>query len=309
MTIEARETIQCVHCGGDIRAAAKICKHCTRPVGAMPASQSAASPPAWTTAEPLPVLAELRTFVVQRGLLRREQVDLVLNATPGVDAGVALGHLAAAGYITPAQADTMRSAFWQHQGQRARAVLNATVQRGLLTPAHAQAATSQYESVALQQTIGDFLVATQLLTAAQAAEFSDTRSPIDRMDVGAQWSALPGTVRGAILAVPAVAVLLAVAFAVRGSPDVHAGTVMDGFGRGTATFTNRGRRAGASCGHVLVVCGRGNRSSVSFCSGIVPPGEMRQQEFRVLDMDRIITGRRTWTDECEFEFVPEATEN
>jgi hypothetical protein len=37
MTAEASDTIQCVHCGGTIRAAAKICKHCTRPVGGMPA--------------------------------------------------------------------------------------------------------------------------------------------------------------------------------------------------------------------------------------------------------------------------------
>lgn len=123
---------------------------------------------------------------MQRGLLRREQIELVLNANPGVDAGVALGHLAAAGYITTVQAETLRAAFWQHQGQRAQAVLNAAVQRGLLTPAHVQEAMAQYESVALQQTIGEFLVAKQMLTPAQAADLADMRSLAERVAADVQ---------------------------------------------------------------------------------------------------------------------------
>ncbi len=305
MTAEVSDTIQCVHCGGTIKAAAKICKHCTRPVGALPADPSVLPLAAPTSAGPSPVLVELRSFVVQRGLLRREQVDLVLNANPGVDVGVALGHLAAAGYITPAQAETLRAAFWQQQGQRAQAVLNVAVQRGLLTPAHVQAAMSRYESVALQQSIGEFLVANQLLTSAQAVELADTRSVLGRLELRARWAALPRAVRGGVLGALGVVVLLVVIATVRGEPDVRDAATMDGWGHGTTAFTNRGRRAGSVCGHVFVVCGRGTRSSPTFCSGTIAPNETRRVDFTVVGMERIIRSDRVWTDDCEFDFIPE----
>lgn len=305
MASEARDTIQCVHCGGEIKAAAKICKHCTRPVGALPVEQGSAPAPTWTATGPSPVLVELRSFLMQRGLLRREQIDLVLNANPGADAGVALGHVAAAGYITTVQSETLRAAFWQHQGQRAQAVLNAAVQRGLLTPAHVQAAMAQYESVALQQTIGEFLTAKQLLTPTQAAELGDTRSFLERMDLRTRWAALPRVLRAAVAGVVGVGMLLVLITAVRGEPDVRDTATMDGWGHGTATFTNRGRRAGSVCGHIFVVCGRGTRSSPTFCSGTVEPNETRRVEFTVVGMSRIIRSDRVWTDDCEFDFIPE----
>lgn len=307
MASEVRDTIQCVHCGGEIKAAAKICKHCTRPVGALPVERGSTPAPTWNATGPSPVLVELRNFLMQRGLLRREQIELVLNANPGVDAGVALGHLAAAGYITTVQAETLRAAFWQHQGLRAQAVLNAAAQRGLLTPAHVQDAMAQYESVALQQTIGEFLTAKQLLTPAQAAELADTRSFVDRMDVGARWRALPRVVRGIVLGVPLVAVLLGGASVVRGSPDIRDDATMNGWGHGTATFTNRGRREGALCGHIFVVCGRGSRGSGTFCSGTVGPNETKRVEFTVPDMSQIITYGRNWRDDCSFDFIREST--
>jgi hypothetical protein len=305
MASEARDTIQCVHCGGEIKAAAKICKHCTRPVGAQPVEPDATPAPAWTATGPSPVLVELRSFVVRRGLLRYEQVDRVLNANPGVDAGVALGHLAAAGYLTTVQAETLRAAFWQHQGQRAQAVLNAAVQRGFLLPAHVQTAMSQYESVALQQTIGEFLTAKQLLTPAQAAELTDTRSFLERVEPRARWNALPRTLRGGVLGAVGVVMLLVVFAAVRGEPDVRDASTMDGWGHGTTTFTNRGRRAGSVCGHIFVVCGRGTRSSPTFCSGTVAPNDTRRVDFTVVGMERIVRSDRVWTDDCEFEFIPE----
>lgn len=309
MTVEAQDRIQCVHCGGDIKAAAKICKHCTRTVGALPAVQSTPPSATPTPAGPSPVLVELRGFVVQRGLARREQVDLVLNSNPGVDAGVALGHLAAAGYITPAQAETLRAAFWQQQGQRAQAVLNAAVQRGLLMPAHVQAAMSQYESVALQQTIGEFLTAKQLLTPAQAAEFADTRSFLGRMELRARWNALPRALRSGVIGAVGIVVLVGLAAAVRGSPEIVDDTVMNGWGHGTATFTNRGRREGSVCGHVLVVCGRGSRESPTFCSGVIGPNESKRVEFTVPEMHRIVPYGRAWDDDCHHIFLHADTGN
>lgn len=82
---------------------------------------------------------------------------------------------------------------------------------------------------------------------------------------------------------------------------------MNGWGRGTSTFTNRGSRAGSMCGHVYVSCGRGSRSSASFCSGTVAPNETKHVEFSVPGMDRIGTYGRDWRDDCDFEFVREST--
>lgn len=305
MTTDAHSTTRCPHCNGEVKAAAKICKHCTRPI-ASPAVPSVAPMGVPTGGgSPGPVLVALRSFLLQRGLLRREHIDLVFNAHPNVEAGVALGHLAAAGLITPAQAETLRGGFWQWQGQRAQSVLTTTVQRGLLTPAQAEAARAQYESMALQQTIGEFLSAHGLLTPAQAAEFGDARSAVERWELGAQWRSLPIALRGVLIAVPALATLAGLVVVVRGSPDVRVGTVMDGYGRGKATFTNRGRRDGALCGHVSVHCVRGSESSVSFCSGSVEPGGTRELDFRVPGMERIIPYNGNWRADCEHSFVPE----
>lgn len=48
MASDARDTIQCTHCGGEIKATTKICTHCTRPVDTLLAEPGTAPTPALT---------------------------------------------------------------------------------------------------------------------------------------------------------------------------------------------------------------------------------------------------------------------
>lgn len=314
MTIEHSGTTACPYCGGEIKAAARVCKHCKRSVGVAPAIGAPPPPPA--TSAPTPILIELRDFVVERGVARREQLDPLLAQQPHADAVVILGYLAAAGYIAPVQVESLREGFRQRQGARAATMLRAAQDRGLLTPAHVEWALVRYRDVVFQATISECLIAAGMLTPIQAAELHRSATPVGRVVVGVQawWGGLSQTGRRVVLGLVGVQLLgmamlggaLAVD-AIRGRVDIAESATMNGWGRGTATFTNRGSRAGSLCGHVYVMCGRGSRSSASFCSGTVAPNETKHVDFSVPGTDRIGSNDRDWRDDCTFEFIRETT--
>ena len=312
MTIENSGTVPCPHCGGEIKAAAKVCKHCKHALdgaGAAPGYVATATAPA-------AVLGDLRAFVVARGVIRAEQFDPLAVQHKATDAAVMLGHLAAAGYITAVQVESLREGFRQQQESRAVALLRVANERGLLTPMHVEQALAGFRGALFQQTIGEYLTAAGLLTAAQATELQRSTTVAGSVVVGvkAWWGRLSNTGRRAVyvlVGLPVVwivwvAIWLAVD-AIRGHADIVQDSTMNGWGRGTSTFTNRGSRAGSVCGHVYVTCGRGSRSSASFCSGTVAPNETKRVEFSVPGMDRIGTYGRDWRDDCEFEFFREST--
>lgn len=315
MTIENSGTVPCPHCGGEIKTAAKVCKHCKRAVGdaSNGFAHGAATPSAPTAAT---VLGELRTFVVARGVVRPEQFDALAAQHPGVDAAVMLGHLAAVGYITAVQVESLREGFRQQQESRAVALLRVANERGLLTPVHVEQALAGYRGALFQQTIGEYVTSAGLLTAAQATELQRSTTVAGSMVVGmkAWWGRLSKTGRSVVYALVGLQVAWMVIYggvlvvdAIRGHADIVQDSTMNGWGRGTSTFTNRGSRAGSMCGHVYVTCGRGSRSSASFCSGTVAPNETKRVEFSVPGMDRIGTYGRDWRDDCDFEFFREST--
>lgn len=314
MTIESSDTTACAHCGGEIKAAARICKHCKRSVGVGPAIGAPPPPPA--TSAPAPILIELRDFVVERGVARREQLDPLLAQQPHADAVVILGDLAAAGYIAPVQIESLREGFRQRQGARAATMLRAAQDSGLLTPAHVEWALTKYRDFVFQKTIGECLTAAGMLTLAQVEELQRDSTPIGRAlgPVRDWWRRLSQTGRRVVLgfaAVLAIWMLLNIAVlviaTVRGEADVRADGTMNGFGRGTGTFTNRGTRAGSVCGHIYVTCARGSRSSASFCSGTVAPHETREVPFQIGGMAQIRDYRRDWDADCNFDFIRETT--
>lgn len=312
MTIENVETTPCPHCGGEIRTAAKVCKHCKRPVGS--AVNNASIPPA--AFSPAPVLTELRAFVAARGVARPEQFDALVATHPAADAAVALGHLAAAGYITPVQVESLREGFRQQQESRAAGLLRVATERGLLTPAHAEHALNGFRGALFQQTIGEYVTSVGLLTAAQATELQRSTSLGGSVVVGAKawWGRLSKTGRGVVYVVAGLPLLwlawgalgLTVS-AIRGEADIRVDGTMNGYGRGTATFTNRGNRAGSLCGRISVSCGRGSRSSASFCSGTVAPHETKQVPIQIPGMAQIRDYSMDWDDDCHREFVRESS--
>ena len=308
------DTRACPHCGGQIKFAAMVCKHCTRSV--VEAAPATASVPGFgaTTSMPgfgptaralSPVLAELRAFLVHRGIAPRSAVDAVFSSLDGMDAGVALGHVAAAGHITPAQAESLRQAFWLQQGTKARAVVDAAVRRGLLTSAQADEAVRGYESMALQQSIGQFLVAAQLLTQVQANEMAGTSAggSSSVVAIRTRWDAVSPKSQKIVMGIAGAIVLIPVFALVIGKAEITDLVVIGANGRGTATFTNRGRRSGSLCGDVSIVCGRGHLSSSTFCSGNVEPNESKQVQFDILNLGTIRNFNRTMQDDCVLLFL------
>lgn len=323
MDTEGSVTKNCVHCGGEIRSAAKICKHCKRPVEAAVESTSRVSE-APTTTVGADVTRDLRALLVSRGLLSSAAFDALAAQHPGADAATTLGHLRDAGHITALQVEFHREAFHERQLARLNALLDGAVARAMLGATHAQAARSGFESVVYQQTPAQYLIAAQYLTAAQIRALGDgALQPIvaqtpgrastivatGRWDVGAWWRSLAPEVRQAAVGISLLVALVGALLAARGSPDIVSQPVMNGRGDGTATFTNRGALAGSVCGHVTVSCGRGSRRSATFCSGTVEPNATKRVEFTVAEMDVIIPYGRDWRHDCDLGFVHETTGN
>lgn len=312
MTIENSGTIRCPHCAREIKALARVCRHCKVAVAD---ATSAVSNAASQNSTP-PVMLDLRGFTVGRGVIRSEQFDALVAQHRGADAAVMLGQLAAAGYITAVQVESLREGFRQQQESRAAGLLRVATERGLLTPVHVEQALAGFRGALFQQTIGEYVTSAGLLTATQATELQRSTTVAGSVLVGVtgRWGRLSKTARGVVYTLVGLQVAWMVIYgavlvvdAVRGHADIDQNATMNGWGRGTSTFTNRGSRAGSVCGHVFVTCGRGSRSSASFCSGSVAPNETKRVEFSVPGMDRIGTYGRDWRDDCGFEFIRETT--
>lgn len=122
------DTRNCPHCNGEIKAAAKICKHCKQPLesataqapAAPPTLAPAASAPAPAPTPPPPLSQEdqgIKRLIISRGLLTAAQFDQTVQGRAGDDADV-LAFLAAKGMMTPSQVDAVRIALKAEEDQR-----------------------------------------------------------------------------------------------------------------------------------------------------------------------------------------------
>lgn len=324
MEQNVRETVACPHCGGEVKAAARRCKHCRSEIE-VPEASAARAPSVPSAVDVTDVTRDLRALLISRGVLSAVLFDSLATQHPGSDAATMLEHLCAAQHITAVQVEVLREAFREHQIVQLGALLDGAIAHTLLGATHAQRAREGFEPVVFRQSPAQYLIVAQYLTASQVRTLGDrthqggaarpsggapTNAAVGgTRDVGAWWRAQSAEVRQAIVGISLLVVLVSAFLAVHGSPDIVENATMNGWGHGTATFTNRGSRVGSVCGHVVVRCGRGSRSSASFCSGSVTPNETKRVEFSVTDMDRIGSYVRDWRDDCEFDFIRESTGN
>lgn len=180
MAHEVRDTIQCPHCGEDIKAAARICRHCRSAVAPTAAPEVAHSAAPSASAQPNEVLSELRAFVVGRALVEAAEFDPVLRAHLAGDATTVLAALSDHGVITPVQVESMSDTFRRHQIERATKLLQRASERGLLLQAHADSALATFEVDALRRGVAEHLVATKTMTAAQVASLDRPTTPEPR---------------------------------------------------------------------------------------------------------------------------------
>lgn len=172
MDVEVGLNVRCPFCGGEIRAKAKVCKHCKQMLDARPTVDGAG-----VTSESAAVLRELRAFVTERGLLRPEHIDPILMENAGVDAAALLGHLAAAGHLTALQVESVREGFRALQDREVARLLGAARARGLLTDAHVETGKAGFQHVIYVRTPSEYVVDAQLLTAPQLAQIGVRAAP------------------------------------------------------------------------------------------------------------------------------------
>lgn len=304
MTADATETIACPFCAGEIRRAARLCKHCKRLLDDSGAAANTAGPPMNPA-----VLGELRAFVVARGVVRPEQFDARVAQHPGVDAAVMLGHLAAAGYITAVQVESLREGFRQQQESRAVAMLSAAQDRGLLTPSHVEQALAGFHGVIFQQTVGEYLTSAGLLTAAQVESFA---TPADRRGArpAAAGSRRKWVIGGAVAAALAVVVLAVVVFGSRDTltPRCRYSAADLSWGLGACTFTNTTSETIDSCGQAAVRCFSGEPMlSEPVCTGPLAPGLTRTVSVHSNALARFqntLSSMEQMRENCSFYWVP-----
>ena len=169
MTFEASDTIACAYCGGEIRAAARLCKHCMRQTQSMPFGG-----PVPAVASTTRVAGALRSFVAARGMVPVTAVDAVLGSHPGADAMQLLAGLTMSGHLTPGQVDNVRELFRQQQRAEATRLLQAVAQRGLLSGAQCYEAIANFDAAVLSQVPEEFLVTSRMLTREQALLITGT---------------------------------------------------------------------------------------------------------------------------------------
>lgn len=370
MVTDAPAFMACPHCGGAIKPAAKVCKHCKHPVGDDPSAPVATlSAPSPSPEERGRLRRDLQQFLSARGIVSRDAFEAVAAGHADDDAAALLGRLAVAGHVTPAQVESLREAFLARQDERLGRLIAAASRRELLTSAQAAAARTGFAPVAFAQTPEHYLVASGCLTTAQVVALRGAAALPFRVRVRtdpelrrtlaagpgamalvsvgfvAALTALPtlGVAWASLYLIPVVAVLavawessawrarlgwLASTVATGVVVTALASTVwdhvhprpplaldpnctMDGRGNGECVFTNLGGPTTSGCGVVVVTCRPANgnsdtRTSPSFCSGSLGPGETRVMGFYVAEFDlirdRAVPYGSDWRRYCSFDW-------
>ncbi len=216
MESEVRETVSCPHCGGEIKAAAKVCKHCRREVSQATEGKAATTAPP-STSRASEAVRDLRALIVSRGVLPVTAFDALAINHPDADVVGFLGHLCAAGQITSIQVESLREAFRERQLAQLATLLDAAVARALLGASHAQAAKAGFEQAIFQQSPAQYLVSAQYLTTTQVQALGGDRQTVSarmrdlwlrlRNDPELRQPVLTGPVAMAVLVVVFVAVV------------------------------------------------------------------------------------------------------
>jgi hypothetical protein len=309
MQVTPAETT-CPHCGARNWAQEQQCARCQRPLhAAAPGAPGAAGGGAagGEPAAPAPVIAALRRHLLERRLTTMRDLDGVLAREPFVDAEALLARLAADQLLAAAQVASIADSFRATQVERTRELLAAASRRGLLGPAQVEDALARFGALAFRATPEEYATQAGLLTSAQLREITtDLGGAMGTLGrLGAWLRAVPRAQRVAAGALAALVLACCPAscclWSFRGRASIQENAVMDGLGRGTATFANTGTASGAVCRRIVVVCRGRSRESSTFCSGTLEPHESRDVPFTVIGVPEI-SGTGDWRDNCSFDF-------
>lgn len=223
MALSGDVTVACPHCGGGIKPAAKICKHCKRSVEVRQDHQSATTPALAIPGLP-PVLLELRSFLSSKQFINLAAFDRVLAARKSNDASIVVRELVVVGSITQVQAEALVVEFGHHRMTFARNVVAYAHAQGLVPASHVEPAVASYGPIVFESSIYDHLVGLALLTRAQADGLALRPAPLTHAPDGP--TSFAGPMRNLYIAnVVALLVLLFALFSKTWwtSEDLHSG--------------------------------------------------------------------------------------
>jgi hypothetical protein len=316
----SEDLIPCPHCGGEIKQVAKICKHCKRdPQAVVAPAPAPPAPKPPEKARPKIIDQTLRNLLVGRKLVSREAFEQAAN---GDDAAAVIAALAANGELTAAQADAQREAFREAQKTDLKKVVDDCVRRGFTTAAASEPVFGTFERCLFSKSPVEHLIAEGLITAKQAEIVGSLNLGLvgESLARGASQavrsaSTVVGSERSAAamdflkskkgIGMAAAAVLVIAAFTfIGGAEPPEFSAPMDRYGRGQLIFTNTTSSSSSSiCGKIVAWCRSSTerRSSATFCSGVVPPGETVVHDFAVTRFQDI-RGAGDWPDGCSHDF-------
>lgn len=305
----------CPFCGGEIQAAAILCRHCKRRFDGSETTASSlptrASP---STAALAPSVAALIDFLVARKVADRARLESVGRAAGSSDARVVIGHCQAASLIAPAQTESLSVAYRDAQSETLRTLLGSAFARGWLTSEHAHSAMQAYAAAVFTRSPQEFVVDQGLMTERQASELVPA-GVMARLGAAIAPAAAPALNRMSSRSVAigagivALVGLAAAYWAFSKSPPIVPDCTMNGNGIGTCRFTNvTSTTANSACGRIVVTCRHmvpaETRTGAMICSGEVEPSATTSVGFTVVGMDQLLPVMGDWRDSCSFEWSP-----
>ena len=298
------------------------------------------SAPVRPTAKPegVPLSAgdkDLLDLLVARGLLQRRSISSILAERTDGDSDL-MGHLVRVGALTEFQAQNVSALRRQTEIDSSALTGRVAVQRMLISEEQLQTALGVQAADVQPRKLAQILLDLKFITESQKAEllrskgevslsaisiggapgaasgygrlletFKDSASALEQR-FGRKWLMLG-------VAACAAAVLGLVAFTLGGKAEVIESCTMNGNGKATCAFTNRGTSKGAICGNVVGLCKTRflNDTALSpvICSGTVEPDETKNVEMSFVDFAQLVerSGAKmlsgSWSDYCSFAFV------
>ena len=310
------DTRTCPYCEGEIKVAAKLCKHCKQPVPRYVEEKATLSED-----EKL-----LRRLVVSKNLVSGDRFDEVHRGRGDASHDL-LQELQEQGALTAAQASNVRAELKTQFMGEARRLGEIAVQRMMVTSEQLDKVLSDMEAQSSPPRIGEILVQQGMVTQDQADALVKGPTVGESLgDLGERLKAKTGQLSSGVSAggglketvsgIPTkaklgigvgVAVLLAVILvvALTGGAEITENCTIDRWGKGNCEFTNKGS-PGAVCGHIVAVCKDGEAAESSLiCSGEVKTNETVDKPFKFPDYFDINRRYRRPLDSCPFMFIQE----
>jgi hypothetical protein len=168
------ETVNCPHCGGEIKAAAKLCKHCKQAVNEASSPSIPTDVYAIRIQETKSVIFTI-ALLIQKGLCSKQDIDPFRSQHP-TNPTALLNELVKTGKITPSQVEIVQSAIKSDLLSQARSQGTFAVDSLIITGPQFDTIISGMQDVPMPESFTDLLLGKQLITLSQKEKIEQLAS-------------------------------------------------------------------------------------------------------------------------------------